>query len=73
MPANKIVLYGQSIGTVPTVDFASRHPEIAGVVLHSALASGAKQRYPLLETLGDTAGSSCFCCCDVLSGPSSYR
>ncbi|EDQ89901.1 uncharacterized protein MONBRDRAFT_24814 [Monosiga brevicollis MX1] len=44
-PAN-LILYGQSIGTVPTVDLASKHPEIAGVVLHSPLASGLRVLKP---------------------------
>ncbi|KAH8236454.1 alpha/beta hydrolase domain-containing protein 17B [Drosophila bipectinata] len=36
-----IILYGQSIGTVPTVDLASRH-EVGAVVLHSPLMSGLR-------------------------------
>lgn len=40
VPRAKIILYGQSIGTVPTVDYASKHGDLAGVVLHSPLASG---------------------------------
>nr|CUU97710.1 hypothetical transcript [Hymenolepis microstoma] len=40
-PLNRIVLYGQSIGTAPTVDLATRHL-VAGVVLHSALMSGLR-------------------------------
>ena len=39
--ADRIILYGQSIGTVPTVDLASREL-CAGVVLHSPLASGLR-------------------------------
>ncbi|XP_061423989.1 alpha/beta hydrolase domain-containing protein 17C-like isoform X2 [Lethenteron reissneri] len=42
---DKVVLYGQSIGTVPTVDLASRY-ECAGVVLHSPLASGLRVLFP---------------------------
>ncbi|MBV96415.1 Protein ABHD17A, partial [Eschrichtius robustus] len=38
---DSIVLYGQSIGTVPTVDLASRY-ECAAVVLHSPLTSGMR-------------------------------
>lgn len=37
----QVVLYGQSIGTVPTVDLAARVP-CAGVVLHSPLTSGIR-------------------------------
>ncbi|KAJ1085036.1 hypothetical protein NDU88_005172 [Pleurodeles waltl] len=40
-----IILYGQSIGTVPTVDLASRY-ECAAVVLHSALTSGIRVAFP---------------------------
>ena len=39
-PSN-IVLYGQSIGTVPTVDLASRY-DCAGVILHAPLMSGMR-------------------------------
>jgi len=41
----QIVLYGQSIGTVPTVDLASR-VKVAGVVLHSPLTSGVRVAFP---------------------------
>ena len=41
VPSDEIVLYGQSIGTVPTVDLAT-HIECAGVVLHSPLTSGIR-------------------------------
>ncbi|KAL5971984.1 Alpha/beta hydrolase domain-containing protein 17C [Taenia solium] len=40
-PLNRIVLYGQSIGTAPTVELAT-HYAVAGVVLHSALMSGLR-------------------------------
>jgi len=40
-----VVLYGQSIGTVPTVDLASR-VKVAGVVLHSPLTSGVRVAFP---------------------------
>ncbi|KAL2751679.1 abhydrolase domain-containing protein [Vespula maculifrons] len=36
-----IILYGQSIGTVPTVDLATRY-EVGAVVLHSPLMSGMR-------------------------------
>lgn len=41
----EIVLYGQSIGTAPTVDCASRY-EVGGVVLHSPLMSGMRVACP---------------------------
>ncbi|XP_040581495.1 alpha/beta hydrolase domain-containing protein 17B [Lepeophtheirus salmonis] len=40
-----IILYGQSIGTVPTVDLASR-VEVGAVILHSALMSGMRVAFP---------------------------
>jgi len=39
-PSN-IILYGQSIGTVPTVDLASKY-DCAGVILHAPLMSGMR-------------------------------
>lgn len=35
-----IILYGQSLGSGPTLDLAARERGIAGVVLHAAFASG---------------------------------
>lgn len=44
---DSIVLYGQSIGTVPTVDLASRCDiPPAGVILHSPLLSGIRVACP---------------------------
>lgn len=40
-----VILYGQSIGTVPTIDLASRY-EVGGVVLHSPLTSGMRLAFP---------------------------
>ncbi|PAA64006.1 hypothetical protein BOX15_Mlig006863g1 [Macrostomum lignano] len=40
-----IILYGQSIGTVPTVDLAARY-KVAGVILHSPLMSGMRVAFP---------------------------
>ncbi|CAG0882742.1 unnamed protein product [Cyprideis torosa] len=42
----RIILYGQSIGTVPTIDLASKQPDVAGVILHSPLMSGMRVAYP---------------------------
>ena len=39
---DKIVLYRQSIGSVPTVDLAVRHQDVAGVILHSSIASALR-------------------------------
>lgn len=43
--AENIILYGQSIGTVPTVDLATRH-EVGAVILHSPLMSGMRVAFP---------------------------
>lgn len=48
-----IVLYGQSIGTVPTIDLASKF-ECAAVILHSPLTSGMRVAFP------DTKRTWCF-------------
>ncbi|XP_062311332.1 alpha/beta hydrolase domain-containing protein 17A-like [Osmerus eperlanus] len=48
-----VILYGQSIGTVPTVDLASRY-ECAAVILHSALTSGMRVAFP------ETSKTYCF-------------
>lgn len=39
LPPRQIVCYGQSVGSVPSIDLAAR-VEVGGVVLHSALKSG---------------------------------
>lgn len=40
-----VILYGQSIGTVPTIDLASRY-EVGAAVLHSPLMSGMRVAFP---------------------------
>ena len=50
---DNIILYGQSIGTVPAIDLASRF-ECAGVILHSPLMSGMRVAFP------DTKKTYCF-------------
>lgn len=40
-----IILYGQSIGTAPTVDLAAKY-EVGGVILHSPLMSGMRMAFP---------------------------
>ena len=51
--ADKVIFYGQSIGTVPTIDLASKY-QVAGVILHSALMSGMRVAFP------DTTRTYCF-------------
>lgn len=45
-----IILYGQSVGSGPTVDLASHLPNLRGVVLHSPLLSGIRVLYPVKHT-----------------------
>lgn len=37
-----MILYGQSVGSGPTLHLASRLPRLRGVVLHSAILSGIR-------------------------------
>ncbi|CAI5953686.1 unnamed protein product [Closterium sp. NIES-64] len=48
--ADQVVLYGQSVGSGPTVDLASRTPNVRGVVLHSPIASGVRVLYEVKHT-----------------------
>lgn len=48
----RIIAMGRSIGSGPTVDLVSRHTEIRGMVLLSAIASGAAIFGPTLTKLG---------------------
>ncbi|KAI4374598.1 hypothetical protein MLD38_012577 [Melastoma candidum] len=45
-----IILYGQSVGSGPTVDLASRLPRLKAVVLHSPILSGLRVMYPVKRT-----------------------
>ncbi|VDM67287.1 unnamed protein product [Strongylus vulgaris] len=55
VPADRIILYGQSIGTVPSVDLASRE-DVAALILHSPLMSGMRVAFP---------GTQRTWCCDA--------
>ncbi|PIC50731.1 hypothetical protein B9Z55_001520 [Caenorhabditis nigoni] len=55
VPKEKIILYGQSIGTVPSVDLASRE-DLAALILHSPLMSGMRVAFP---------GTTTTWCCDA--------
>lgn len=46
-----LILYGQSVGSGPTLHLASRMPGLRGVVLHSAILSGIRVLYPVKVTL----------------------
>eukprot|EP00026_Physarum_polycephalum_P014006 Phypoly_transcript_14472.p1 GENE.Phypoly_transcript_14472~~Phypoly_transcript_14472.p1 ORF type:complete len:282 (+),score=37.28 Phypoly_transcript_14472:53-898(+) len=49
IPPNKIILFGRSLGTGPTVDLASRKHDIKGVILQSPLLSAIRV---VMRTLG---------------------
>ncbi|KAB2612466.1 alpha/beta hydrolase domain-containing protein 17B-like [Pyrus ussuriensis x Pyrus communis] len=46
----QLILYGQSVGSGPTVDLASRLATLRGVVLHSPILSGLRVLYPVKRT-----------------------
>ncbi|XP_071724858.1 uncharacterized protein [Rutidosis leptorrhynchoides] len=46
----ELILYGQSVGSGPTVHLASRLQRLRGVVLHSAILSGIRVLYPVKMT-----------------------
>ncbi|RZS10797.1 hypothetical protein BHM03_00042067 [Ensete ventricosum] len=46
----EIVLYGQSVGSGPTVNLAARLPLLRAVVLHSPILSGLRVMYPVKRT-----------------------
>ena len=43
----EIILYGQSVGSGPTLDLAARLPRLRAVVLHSPILSGLRVMYPV--------------------------
>lgn len=45
-----LILYGQSVGSGPTLHLASRLPKLRAVVLHSAILSGIRVLYPVKMT-----------------------
>ncbi|CAI9758721.1 unnamed protein product [Fraxinus pennsylvanica] len=45
-----IILYGQSVGSGPTLDLASCFPRLRAVVLHSPIMSGLRVMYPVKRT-----------------------
>ncbi|RDX57722.1 Protein ABHD17C, partial [Mucuna pruriens] len=46
-----IVLYGQSVGSGPTIDLASRLPNLRAVILHSPILSGLRVMYPNIDKI----------------------
>ncbi|RRT33125.1 hypothetical protein B296_00056859 [Ensete ventricosum] len=45
-----LILYGQSVGSGPTLNLAARLQKLGGVVLHSAILSGIRVLYPVKVT-----------------------
>ena len=45
-----VILYGQSVGSGPTLDIAARLPRLRAVVLHSPILSGLRVMYPVKRT-----------------------
>ncbi|CAL5339520.1 unnamed protein product [Camellia sinensis] len=45
-----VILYGQSVGSGPTLHLAARLQRLRGVVLHSAILSGIRVLYPVKMT-----------------------
>ncbi|XP_024978523.1 alpha/beta hydrolase domain-containing protein 17B-like isoform X2 [Cynara cardunculus var. scolymus] len=45
-----MILYGQSVGSGPTLDLASRLSRLRAVVLHSPILSGLRVMYPVKRT-----------------------
>lgn len=45
-----IILYGQSVGSGPTLDLAARLPKLRAVILHSPILSGLRVMYPVKRT-----------------------
>ncbi|KAL5987483.1 hypothetical protein ACLOJK_035231 [Asimina triloba] len=44
------ILYGQSVGSGPTLELAARLPRLRAVVLHSPILSGLRVMYPVKRT-----------------------
>ncbi|CAO2825254.1 unnamed protein product [Amaranthus hypochondriacus] len=42
-----VILYGQSVGSGPTLDIATRLPNLRAIVLHSPIMSGLRVMYPV--------------------------
>lgn len=50
MKEEDIILYGQSVGSGPTIELASRSPRLRAVVLHSPIMSGLRVMYHVKRT-----------------------
>ena len=45
-----VILYGQSVGSGPTLDLATRLPRLRAIILHSPILSGLRVMYPVKRT-----------------------
>lgn len=50
MKEEDVILYGQSVGSGPTLDLATRLPSLRAVILHSPISSGLRVMYPVKRT-----------------------
>ncbi|KAJ0099382.1 hypothetical protein Patl1_21587 [Pistacia atlantica] len=46
----EVILYGQSVGSGPTLDLATRLQRLRAVILHSPIMSGLRVMYPVKRT-----------------------
>lgn len=51
MKEEDVILYGQSIGSGPTLELATKLPQIRGVILQSAILSGLRVMYRIKYSL----------------------
>lgn len=50
MKEEDVILYGQSLGSGPTIDLAVRLSRLRAVILHSPILSGLRVLYPVKQT-----------------------
>ncbi|KAK9276703.1 hypothetical protein L1049_006239 [Liquidambar formosana] len=50
MREEDIILYGQSVGSGPTLELATHFPRLRAVILHSPILSGLRVMYPVKRT-----------------------
>ncbi|CAL9167954.1 unnamed protein product [Musa hybrid cultivar] len=48
--AEDVILYGQSVGSGPTLELATHLPNLRAIVLHSPILSGLRVMYPVKHT-----------------------
>ena len=61
-----VILYGQSVGSGPTLDLATRLPRLRAVVLHSPIMSGLRVMYPVKRSYWFDIYKVCISCADSL-------